>query len=294
MSWLCSTFFRQNCILFDWQLKTGFNRVNPWVLWGQKTTTTTLFDYFLIMSLDEFQSSESGIAPLLENGVEFTLEDVYESLKDIKKERLQELETLVDANLNNEAAIISPKDIEKIKKKQVRLFQCLSERLEKECPKDYPILKTSDLYVETIKELEKEVQDMQGYLEKMQNELKESKDDIVYLEKKKQGLENMRKAYQGESQKAVSKTYMDELALVNRLFKSVKTDLHLVVDTLFPNNEDFKDLLGALTTAYTNGGDDIYIDLIPETLLCATFLIEGDIAVYHPNDTNKIKLAQLL
>lgn len=53
-------------------------------------------------------------------------------------------------------------------------------------------------------------------------------------------------------------------------------------------------MLQNLTQAYTRGGDDVYIEVGPENLIFAKFLVEADIAVYHRNDKSKIKMQDLV
>lgn len=42
------------------------------------------------------------------------------------------------------------------------------------------------------------------------------------------------------------------------------------------------------------GGDDVYIDVIPNELNYINFLLEADIIQYHPNDKTKIRMMELL
>lgn len=91
-----------------------------------------------------------------------------------------------------------------------------------------------------------------------------------------------------------NKTYDHELRMSKRLFQDTRQDLHNVVEILFPENDQFSDLLSTLVSAYTKGGDDIYVDVIPETLDAVKFLVEADIIAYHPNDKNRIKMVELL
>ncbi|KAG7212699.1 hypothetical protein KM043_012974 [Ampulex compressa] len=128
----------------------------------------------------------------------------------------------------------------------------------------------------------------------MKARLSEIEDDIAYLEKKKVGLNNMKEAYLGASKTFTNRSYNTENAVTKRLFKEVKKDLHTVVDTLFPNNDGFKELLANLTSAYIKGGDDIYVDINPEVLSYVKYLIEADIVIYHRNDKSKIRMADML
>lgn len=49
-----------------------------------------------------------------------------------------------------------------------------------------------------------------------------------------------------------------------------------------------------LTTSYTKGGNDLYVDVTPETLDFVNFLLEADIIMYHRNDKTKVRLMDML
>ena len=102
----------------------------------------------------------------------------------------------------------------------------------------------------------------------------------------------------------------------------MKTLQHAVVEELFPENKNFKNFLAVsvkyctscstkissiseriyklsvnfqeLISSYSKGGNDLYVDVTPETLDFVNFLIEADIAVYHRNDKTKVKLMDML
>lgn len=42
------------------------------------------------------------------------------------------------------------------------------------------------------------------------------------------------------------------------------------------------------------GGNEVYIDVDPAAVDCVHFLIDADVAVYHRNDKNKIRLVDLI
>lgn len=42
------------------------------------------------------------------------------------------------------------------------------------------------------------------------------------------------------------------------------------------------------------GGDDVYVDVGSDYIDCVKFMVEADIATYHPNDKNKLRLVDLL
>jgi len=42
------------------------------------------------------------------------------------------------------------------------------------------------------------------------------------------------------------------------------------------------------------GGDDVYIDVMPNVLTYINFLLEADIIQYHPNDKTRIRMIEIL
>ncbi|XP_053983929.1 uncharacterized protein LOC128879104 [Hylaeus volcanicus] len=227
--------------------------------------------------------------------MEYTLEDAFETLKDAKTERVREIEDLIDAlSMNDLTAYKEDIDSENIRINQHKYCQHLLNQVLKERPKDYPVLKTSDLHVEVLKELEEEVQTTQKLLESLRENLSYINDDISYLENKKIGLKKMKQTSLEHTKMVNSTMYIKEYAFLKRLFQTVKTDLRDVVNVLFPENEDLIEFLAALTTSYIKGGDDAYIDVTQQVLDFTTFLIEADIIVYHRNDKSKVKLIDML
>ncbi|XP_015601061.1 uncharacterized protein LOC107270503 [Cephus cinctus] len=231
----------------------------------------------------------------VQESVEFTLEDAYDMINDIKKEREQEIEGLLDAVSNNEVITLRETTTnEVIAKKQQILIESLLKRIQLDVPKDYPIPNTPDLYADLMRKMDDEIQHLQERMHAMTEHLKDIKKNISYLESKKIGLQNMKEAYLLAMENVASKTYEEEVRVTNNLLKLVKKDLHTVVNTIFPDNEEFLEMLACLAAAYTRGGDDLYINIFPETLQYAKFLVEADIAVYHRNDKSKIRLTDLL
>ncbi|KAK2576654.1 hypothetical protein KPH14_005316 [Odynerus spinipes] len=160
--------------------------------------------------------------------------------------------------------------------------------------RDYPIPKTTDIYTDALNDLQKEIFNAQDLLDKTREQLQNIEKDIIYLENKRNGFNKMREMYLASAQTLENKTYDDELSRTKRLFRDTRQNLIDVVEILFPGNENFQNLLAALTTAYGKGGDDIYVDVVSESLDCVQYLIEADIVAYHPNDKNKIRMVDLL
>ncbi|XP_047359709.1 uncharacterized protein LOC124952991 [Vespa velutina] len=227
--------------------------------------------------------------------MEYTLKDTHEDLTDLQVQMRKEIEDIANVLTNNKITVLKEScTSEEVKMKQHKMAYNILKHIPKIPPKDYPIPKTIDIRIDTLNDLEKEILNAQSLLEKTQQQLQSIEKDIVYLENKKNGFNKMREMYLVSEQTLESKTYDDELSMTKRLFRDTKEDLHNVVEILFPENEKFSNFLSALVSAYTKGGDDIYVDVIPETLDAVKFLVEADIATYHPNDKNKIKMVELL
>ncbi|XP_012342651.1 uncharacterized protein LOC100869070 isoform X2 [Apis florea] len=222
--------------------------------------------------------------------MEYTLEDAFESLKDTLTERQKEMENLCDMIMNNKPiALDKTCTSEDVRKKQHKLCKSLLNKVLQEIPKDYPIPHTSDLHIEILTELENEVLNAQQLLDKMKMQLSNINEDISYLEKKKMGSEKMREAFLSAEQLTDTTTYNKEHVITKRMFKN-----HMLVEMLFPENQHFKDCLGNLTSAYTKGGDEMYISITPETLVFMNFLLEAGIIMYHRNDKTKVRLMDML
>lgn len=228
--------------------------------------------------------------------IEFTLEDVYDTLHEAKKEREQEIENLLSAELNNVHVTLNETitHTEALKKQQ-QLVHSLLNQIKKERPNDYPVAQTSDIYIQVINEMENEVHDMQELFLKRKEELKEVQDNITYLEYKKTVLQDKEEICLGAMESIATETYTSEVRVAYELFKQVKKDLQTVVTKLFPNQEymEFADLLADLTAAYTKGGDDVYIEVNSTVIQYMNFLLEADLITHHRNDKSKIKLVDL-
>ncbi|XP_070157630.1 uncharacterized protein PF3D7_1120000 [Polyergus mexicanus] len=227
--------------------------------------------------------------------MEYTLEDAFETLKDKKIEQEKKIEDLINKISNNEVFTLKPSSsLEDVKMKQKRLCQSLFKEIQQVEPEDYPILRTSDLRVEVMIEMEEEIRDMQDLLNSLKQKLSDIQEDIIYLKNKKDGLEKMREAYLDMEETFANETYEKEFVVTKRIFQQVKNDLYTVVDTIFSDNDGFKELLAALTSAYMKGGDDIYVNVTPDIWFYVNFLIENDIVQYHRNDKTKIRMTELL
>ncbi|XP_029680256.1 uncharacterized protein LOC115245900 isoform X2 [Formica exsecta] len=222
--------------------------------------------------------------------MEYTLEDAFETLKDKKIEQEKKIEDLINKISNNEVFTLKPSSsLEDVKMKQKRLCQSLLKEIQQVEPEDYPILRTSDLRVEVMTEMEEEIRNMQELLNNLKQKLSGIQEDIIYLKNKKDGLEKMREAYLDMEETFANETYEKEFVVTKRIFQQ-----YTVVDTIFSDNDGFKELLAALTSAYMKGGDDIYVNVTPDISFYVNFLIENDIVQYHRNDKTKIRMTELL
>lgn len=227
--------------------------------------------------------------------MEYTLEDAFEMLEDKKAEQEKKVEDLINRISNNEVFALKPSNsLEDVRTRQNKLHQSLLQEIKQVEPENYPIPRTSDLRVEVMTELEAEIHDMRELFNNLQGQLSDIKEDIAYLRNKKNGLDKMREAYLDFTETFANETYEKEHILAKRIFRQVKNDLYTVVDTIFPDNYGFKELLAALTSAYMKGGDDIYVDVTPNILSYINFLLEADIVQYHRNDRTKVRMTELL
>ncbi|KYN11817.1 PREDICTED: uncharacterized protein LOC108767886 [Trachymyrmex cornetzi] len=227
--------------------------------------------------------------------MEYTLEDAFKILVQRKKEQEKNIEDLINKISNNEVFTIkSSSSLNDMRIRQNKLHDSLRKEIQQVDPEDYPILRTSDLRAEMIIELEAEIHDMEKLLDNQQQKLSDIQEDIAYLRNKKNGLNKMQEVYLDSTETFKNITYKKEFNLVKHLFSEAKNDLHTVVDIIFSDNDDFKNLLATLMKAFTKGGDDVYVDVTPNELTFIYFLMEADIIQYHPNDETKIRMMELL
>ncbi|XP_076237426.1 uncharacterized protein LOC143181094 isoform X2 [Calliopsis andreniformis] len=227
--------------------------------------------------------------------MEYTLEDAWGTLKDNEEERQYEIENLVRLIVNSGSVSANQiGEAEEIRKKQHKLCHNLVNQVVKEEPRDYPVPKTSDLIVEAVIQLEKEVHSVYRVHENMEAMLSEIKEDISYLKDKMMGLDKMKTASLNAAKLLATANYNREYRTVRSMFKEVKEDLFTVVNKIFPENEKFHKYLATLISQYTKGGDDLYVDVTPETYDLVNFLLEADIIKHHSTDKTKVKLANML
>ncbi|XP_076757045.1 uncharacterized protein LOC143427073 [Xylocopa sonorina] len=227
--------------------------------------------------------------------MEYTLEDAYETLQAVLKDREEEMENLTISIANNGPVAFNKScDSQQFRKKRQKFCDNLTDRIRLDELKDYPVPGTSDLHVQVLTELEEEVENVQQLFDKLNAVLLDVKNNISYLRNKQKGLEKMKEAYLNTAEMVANTTYEKELVVTKRIFRGIKTDLHMVVDKLFPDNQNFKTFLGELTLAYTKGGDDTYVDVSPQDLLFVNFLVEAGIVAYHRNDKTKVRLMDML
>lgn len=112
--------------------------------------------------------------------MEYTLEDAFETLRDKKIEQEKKMEDLINKISNNEVFTLkSLSSLEDVKMKQKRLCQSLLKEIQQIEPEDYPILRTSDLRVEIMAEMEEEIRNMQELLNSLKQKLSGIQEDII-------------------------------------------------------------------------------------------------------------------
>ncbi|OXU26447.1 hypothetical protein TSAR_012031 [Trichomalopsis sarcophagae] len=227
------------------------------------------------------------------NLVEFTLEDTYDHLKDLKHEREQKIKKMIDIIKNNEVRKLEPTTpAEEIRLKRFQFVQSMRKFVALEQPQNLPVPNTPDFYTDALKELEDEVYAMEELDKITDEEIADLETDIAYMEKKKSAFEQIKEASLNAADSETT-NYETEMVVTKRLFQEVKKDLATVVEALFPGNVGFQELLCVLTRALSKGGDDLYIDVTPNVLDFVNFLHEAAIIQFHPNDGTKIKLINL-
>ena len=111
---------------------------------------------------------------------EFTLEDTYDLLQDVKEEKQNEIDELTEAIRNNRVSTLGPNvTIEMIIKEKHEVLENLEKLVLEKDPKNFPIPKSADLYSTAIQGLEDEVRSMDALLKRMQDELASVKSDVA-------------------------------------------------------------------------------------------------------------------
>lgn len=112
--------------------------------------------------------------------MEYTLEDAFETLTDKKAEQEKNIEDLINKISNNEIFAVKPSSsLEDVRMRQDRLQKSLQKEIQQVQPENYPILRTSDLRVEVMTEMEAEIRDMQELLNSLQQKLSDIQADIT-------------------------------------------------------------------------------------------------------------------
>lgn len=112
--------------------------------------------------------------------MEYTLQDVLDTLKDRMEEEEKNIEDLTNRISNNEVqAVTALSSEEEIRKKNKSLIQRLITEIQQLQFQDFPIPRTSDLHAEVFREMEDEVHDMQMVLDKLERMLTDIQEDII-------------------------------------------------------------------------------------------------------------------
>ncbi|XP_063988132.1 uncharacterized protein LOC135168140 isoform X2 [Diachasmimorpha longicaudata] len=206
---------------------------------------------------------------------EFSLENAYDHLTDVQKDLHSVVEQLMNVASNNDIGILtSSVTPEIIQSKQCQFFESLIKHMNNLDIRAEPINGTSDLYEQTIQELENGVRKMKVLETTVKEEINDVRKEVIRLENENKGLQWMKDACIGAIADVGNSTYDKEIALASRLFAQVKEDLGQLVAVTTVSNEDFQEVLAELTSCHMKG--------------------EADVAAYHRNDKSKVRLIDLI
>ncbi|XP_011305344.1 uncharacterized protein [Fopius arisanus] len=226
---------------------------------------------------------------------EFSLEDTYDHLQEVHKELQCLLEQLMNvASNNNVGILLSSTTPESIESKQCVFLRSLIKNSSDLNIKAEPMNNTSDLYEQLIQELYDEIKRAESLETTFKEDVRTIKNEINYLKNEKNCLQWMKEACIGANEDGANSTYDTEITLATRMFAQVKEDLGKLVAATTMNNENFQNVLADLTSSHIKGGNEVYIDVDPQSVDCVHFLIDADIAVYHRNDNHKVRLMDLI
>lgn len=108
------------------------------------------------------------------------MEDAFETLKDKKEVQERNIEDLINKISNNEVFSLKPSSsLEDVRMRQDKLHQSLQREIQRIEPEDYPILRTSDLRLEVMTEMEEEIHNMQELFNSLQQKLSDIQEDIT-------------------------------------------------------------------------------------------------------------------
>lgn len=227
--------------------------------------------------------------------IKLSPQDTYEYLKEVQREMQSEIDELTEAIKNNPSSSLNSNTTnENIVEKKMRFFESLKRLIQMENPKNYLETESKDIYTTAVKNLEEEYQNMNTLLDNLNKELSRLKIDVSYYEDKISGYDKMKKAALNANEIESQVTYEEEYALVRRIFNSVKSDLSKTLDLIFPDNDEIINFLMHLSKKQLQGGDDVYEDINDENYKFINFLNTLGIVVYHPHNSDKCKMANLL
>lgn len=110
--------------------------------------------------------------------MEYSLQDVLDTLKDKKDEQKKNIEDLTNRISNNEVyAVQASSSAEDLKIKREILLQKMITEIRQTQPENYPIPRTCDLHAELFREMEDEIQEMQMVLDKLEKTLSDIQED---------------------------------------------------------------------------------------------------------------------
>ncbi|XP_008557156.1 titin homolog [Microplitis demolitor] len=229
-----------------------------------------------------------------QSAIDDELKQTYEFLKDIEKDLLEEKNELIKILSKKPVETLSPSvSPEDIQIEQLKFVKALLS--DEPVPDDRlrPVINSVDDFTSLESELLQEISELQKILDQTKSKFLAVKSSISSLVNEKNNLQKMKEVCSDAVENVDNVTSDKDIAKIKRLFQIVKADLARVVDIIYPE-DNFHGLLRDLVNAYSKDGDEKYIEIGDVSLDCVQSLIEADIAMYHRNDKNKIRLVDLL
>ncbi|XP_057318112.1 uncharacterized protein LOC130663068 [Microplitis mediator] len=222
------------------------------------------------------------------------LKQTYEFLKDIEKDLLEEKNELIKILSKKPVETLPPSvNPEDIQIEQLKFVKALLSAEQDHDDRIRPAINSVDDFTSLDSELLKEISDIQEILDQTKSKFLAVQSSIISLVNEKNNLQKMKEMCSDAVENVDNVTSDKDIAKIKRSFQIVKADLARVVDIIYPE-DNFHGLLRDLVNAYSKDGDEKYIEVDKISLDCVQSLIEADIAMYHRNDRNKIRLVDLL
>ncbi|XP_074109654.1 uncharacterized protein LOC141534286 [Cotesia typhae] len=228
------------------------------------------------------------------NALDNELKQTYEYLKDIEAELLEQKNEFITLLSKNPIETVSPNvKPEDIEIEQLKFVKALVNEEQDYDDRIRPIKNSVDVFTSLDSALLQEISDVQTILDQAKVKFLAIKKSISSLMSEKNNLQKMKDMCSDAVENIDAETSDKDISRIKRSFLTVKADLAKVVDIIYPE-DNFHGLLKDLVNAYSKEGDEKYIDVEDVSLDCVKSLIEADIAMYHRNDRNKIRLVDLI